>query len=111
MSGNQDTGTTFQPSENASQWVSLHTGDGGDIAVDNIQLAASNQSVRYTSFQNLAAFRRTTWNASGQLLTQTFPALNPNNGAARITGSFRTPFETNSLAGNRLLIQGGNGIY
>ncbi len=111
MTGNQDTGTTFQPSQGATEWQSLSTADGGDVAVDNIVLAGSNQSVRYTSFQNLGAFRRTVWNAAGQLVSTTFPSLSPLNGAPLISPTFRTPIETNRVAGNRVLIQGSNGLY
>ena len=110
MTGNQDTGSTYQTSEGGSTWNSISTADGGDIEIDNIELAGSNQSVRYTSFQNLGGFRRTTWSATGALLTTTFPSLTPI-GAAAITRTFRTPVETNSVAGGRLIIQGSNGLY
>jgi hypothetical protein len=111
MTGNQDTGSTYQSTENARQWVSLSTGDGGDIAIDNIQLAGSNRSVRYSSSQNLFGFRSTVWDASGALLSTSFPALTPAAGSTAIVGAFRTPVETNSVAGGRLLIQGANGLY
>ncbi len=65
ISGNQDTGTTYQTSTGGTTWYSLSTGDGGDVAVDNITLAGSNLSIRYTSFQYLGYFRRTIWDASG----------------------------------------------
>jgi hypothetical protein len=74
MTGNQSLGTTYQPAEDAARWVSLSTGDGGDVAVDNIELAGSKLSVRYSSFQNLGAFRRTVWNAAGELVSTSFPA-------------------------------------
>ena len=111
MTGNQDTGSTYQPSENARQWVSISTADGGDIAIDNIQLAGSNQSVRYSSFQNLGALRSTVWDASGALVSTSFPALTAAAGSSAIVGAFRTPVETNTVAGGRLLIQGANGLY
>jgi GEVED domain len=111
LSGNQDTGTTFQPSAGASTWVSISTGDGGDITIDNLERAANNQSVRYTSFQNLGGFRRTIWNANGTLQSTSFPALTPLNGAPSIAGAFRTPVETNAVAGGRLIILGSNGLY
>jgi hypothetical protein len=111
MTGNQDTGSTYQTTEGATTWTSISTADGGDIEIDNIELAGSNQSVRYSSFQNLGAFRRTTWSATGALLTTTFPALTPLGGAASISRTFRTPIEANSVAGGRLIIQGSNGLY
>ena len=63
ITGNQDTGTTYQPGENESLWISLSTADGGDVMVDTVSRAASNQSVRYSSFQNLGAFRQTVWDS------------------------------------------------
>lgn len=111
MTGNQDTGSTYQPSAGATTWVSISTGDGGDIAVDNIERAANSQSVRYSSFQNLGSLRRTTWSSAGVLQSTTFPALSPLSGAPAITGAFRTPIETNDVVGGRLLILGSNGLY
>ncbi len=111
MTGNQDTGTTYQTSTAATPWVSISTADGGDVAIDNLQLAANSQSVRYSSFQNLGAFRRSVWNAAGVLQSATFPSLTPINGSPAITGAFRTPVETNAVVGGRLLILGANGLY
>ncbi|MGV3484666.1 MAG: Ig-like domain-containing protein [Planctomycetaceae bacterium] len=107
MTGNQDTGSTFQSSTGAQTWVSLSTADGGDIAVDNVSLAASNQSVRYSSFQNLGAFRRSVYDASGNVVSQTFPALSGFNG----DGAFVSPMVLNAVDPNRLAIQGGTQTY
>ncbi len=111
MTGNQDTGTTLQTTAGAQLWQSLSTADGGDVAVDNIELAGSNRSVRYSSFQNLGGFRRTVWDSSGALIGTTFPALTPTGGAPSIARTFRTPIETNKVAGRRLIILGSNGLY
>ncbi len=108
--GNQDTGTTYQPAEGANTWDSLSTADGGDVAIDDITLAASGQSIRYTSFQNLGAFRRTTWDASGNLIGTAFPALTVSSGSPFV-GAFRTPVELNNIDPQRLVIQGGNSTY
>ncbi len=108
-SGNQDTGTTYQPSAGAQTWVSLSTADGGDVAIDNISLAGVNQSIRYTSNQFLAGFTKSTWDASGTLISQVNPALvgfdTDNDGA------FRTPVEINAIDPRRLLIQGNNQVF
>ncbi|MEI7462743.1 MAG: hypothetical protein WCK15_25350, partial [Pirellula sp.] len=111
MTGNQDTGTTFQPGAGATQWESISTGDGGDIGIDNIQLASSRQSVRYSSFQNLGGLRRTVWDSSGVLVSTSFPSLIPASGSPAIVPGFRTPLETNSVVGGRLLIQASNSLY
>ena len=59
ISGSQDTGTTYQTAAGGTTWNSISTADGGDVAVDNIVLTGSSQSVRYSSFQNLGGFRDT----------------------------------------------------
>jgi hypothetical protein len=110
MTGNQDTGTTFQSSTDVMQWTSYSTADGGDVAIDNIVLAGSNQSVRYSSFQNLGSFQRSVWDAQGQFVSRSFPALTVTSGSA-LQRTFRTPIETNSVAGGRLLVQGANSLY
>lgn len=106
ITGNQDTGTTYQPNAGAETWVSLSTADGGDVVVDNVSLASVNQSIRYTSFQNLGGFRRTVWNASGDLISTSFPALTGFSG-----GAFRTPVELNVIDPNRLAIQGSGQTF
>jgi len=110
ISGNQDTGTTYQPTSGAQLWTSLSTADGGDVVVDDVSLAASNQSVRYSSFQNLGGFRRTVFNAAGSVVSLSFPALSVVSGAA-LSPAFRTPVQLNSINPQRLVIQGSNGLY
>ncbi len=110
MTGNQDTGTTLQTRPEPS-YGNRYQLPMGDVAVDNIELAGSNRSVRYSSFQNLGGFRRTIWDSSGALIGTTFPALTPTGGAPSIARTFRTPIETNKVAGRRLIILGSNGLY
>ena len=111
ISGNQDTGTTYQTAVGGTIWSSLSTADGGDVAVDNIWLAGSSQSVRYSSFQNLGAFRRSVWDSSGNFVSQTFPWLTVSGGGAEFIPQFVTPVVTNNAAGSRLLIGGANSLY
>lgn len=105
LSGNQDTGTTVQPTSQGIVWNSISTGDGGDVAVDKLALAASGNSIRYTSFQNLGAFRKTVVNAAGTTISTTFPNV------AGLTPSFRTPIATNAVEGSRLIIQDSNRVF
>ena len=107
ISGNQDTGTTYQPSSGTAQWNSLSTGDGGDVAVDNVTLAASNQSIRYSSFQNFGWFRKTTWDANGNRIGSTYPSLNGFSGNAQ----FVTPLELNRIEPARLVIGGYERVH
>ncbi|HFD39970.1 MAG TPA: hypothetical protein ENJ31_09045, partial [Anaerolineae bacterium] len=111
ISGNQDTGTTYQPAAGSFAWNSLSTADGGNVAVDNIVLAASNQSVRYSSSQRLWGFRRTVWDANGALVSTSYPALTVTGGGAALVPHFYTPIATDQVAGNRLLIGASNSLY
>lgn len=111
ISGNQDTGTTYQFASGNTTWNSLHTGDGGDVAVDDTTLADNNQSIRYTSFQNLGGFRRTVWDASGGLVDTVFPSLTVTDDGAELVAQFNTPIALNEVDPRRLLIVGGNSVY
>jgi len=110
ISGNQDNGTTYQPSAGATVWQQLTSGDGGDVAVDNLVLAGSSQSVRYSSFQNLGWLRRSVWDANGNFVSWTGPSLNVTSGPALVP-QFCTPIATSEFAGNRLLVGGWNTLY
>ena len=111
ISGNQDIGTTYQPyGDGDTTWLSLSKADGGDVAVDNIELSGSNLSVRYSSFQNLGDFRRSVWDSSGNEISTTYPALSVTAGTT-FTAQFVTPVVTNNAVGDWLLIGGANGLY
>ncbi len=110
IGGLQDNGTLTQPSFGASFWNAISAGDGGDVAVDDVSLAASGQSIRYSSFQNLGAFRKTTWDANGTLLSTEFPSLTVTSGPA-FDPAFTTPVAVNNVDPNRLLFGMDNGIY
>ena len=107
LTGNQDTGTTYQPSEGAKTWISLSTADGGDVAVDSVSLAAQGESIRYTSSQNLGGFRQTTYDSNGTILSVNFPSLSGFGG----DGVFVTPVEVNRIDPLRIAIQGGSATY
>ena len=116
IGGAQDTGTPQQITTGGTTWDSVDTADGGDVAVDNITLAGSNQSIRYSSRQRLGGFRRATYNASNTLLGTVFPALTTGSGTTLVTGSlgnvqFKTPVKLNEIDPNRLVIGGGNNIW
>ncbi len=109
ISGNQDTGTTEQISSGSRQWRSVSTADGGDVAVD--ALALPGQSIRYSSFQNLGAFRGRIVDANNVVQSTFFPTLTLTGGGAALAVQFVTPTVTNLVVGNRLLIGGGNSLY
>lgn len=106
IGGAQDTGTPYQSDANGA-FDSLHTGDGGVVAIDTL---TTGQSTRYTSFQNLGAFRRTVWNSSGTLISTAFPALNPGS-SARLSPQFYTPIQVNSVQPGGIAFAAANGVY
>ncbi|MEM0925090.1 MAG: hypothetical protein AAGJ83_03555, partial [Planctomycetota bacterium] len=110
IAGLQDNGTLYQPTEGATYWDILSGGDGGDVVVDTESLAGSNQSIRYTSFQNLGGFRKSIWDEAGNFVSESFPALNVLSGAP-VDGAFNTPVELNNENPNRLVFVTDNGIY
>ncbi len=110
MGGTQDNGTHFQQTPGGKVWDFLSGGDGGDVVVDNITLAGVNQSIRYSSSQNLGGFRRTTWDASNNLVNTVFPARTVISGSA-FAPQFKTPLQLNAIDPTRMLLLGANGIY
>ena len=111
MGGTQDNGTHFQVTPDDQVWDFLSGGDGGDVSVDAVTLAGSNQSIRYSSSQNLGGFRRTVWDQNNNLISTSFPNLAVTGGSATFSPQFKTPVELNAVDPQRMIIQGGNAIY
>jgi uncharacterized repeat protein (TIGR01451 family) len=112
IGGAQDTGTPEQITPGGTTWRSVSTADGGDVAVDHITLAAMNQSIRYSSFQNLGQFRRRVLDAANNQIGATvFPALTVVGGGAALVRQFKTPVELNAINPTRLIIGGANSTY
>jgi hypothetical protein len=106
VGGTQDTGTTEQATTNGISWRSVNQGDGGKVAVDDLN---ATFSYRYTSSQFLGGFRRRTMNASNGQTASTFPAL-ALNGSPGLdiydadSAQFYTPVESNIVSSGRLVI-------
>jgi hypothetical protein len=110
IAGAQDNGTPQQEFPTNNKWSSVHTGDGGDVAVDDITSTAT--STRYSSFQAFQAFRRRVYSSANTFVSQTFPALTNTATATALTGfSFVTPIKVNSQVGTRLIISANGGIF
>ena len=110
MSGNQDTGTTQQQMAGGNlTWDSVSTADGGDVAIDD--RSAPTVSTRYSSYQNLGAFRRREYDASNGLLTEVFPTLTLLGGSPAPVGKFVTPVELNTIVPTSLVLGASNAIY
>jgi photosystem II stability/assembly factor-like uncharacterized protein len=111
LGGAQDTGTPQQISRGSTTWASVSTGDGGDVAVDNITMAASNRSIRYSSFQMLDVFRWQVYDANNIALSTTVPNLTVAAGGDALQPQFVTPVELNAITPTRLVIGGMNHVY
>lgn len=110
IAGAQDNGTPQQEFPTNNKWASIHTGDGGDVAVDDITSAAT--STRYSSFQNFGGFRRRVYSSANAFVSQVFPALTNTGTGLPLTGfSFVTPIKVNSQVGTRLIISAAGGIF
>lgn len=110
ISGNQDNGSSRQQTFGSTTWQNFGSGDGGDVVIDNLSLAGSNQSVRFQSSQNLSGIRRLIYDANNNFLGQTPLALSVTSGSA-LTAQFVTPLAINNINGNRLIVGGGNSVY
>ncbi len=111
ISGNQDTGTTYQLETGESLWKTISQGTGGDVAVDNVTLAGAKQSIRYTSSQGLAEFKRSIWDDDNNLVSSASPALTVTGGGAPLVGQYITPVVLSEVAPTRLVIGAGNSVY
>jgi photosystem II stability/assembly factor-like uncharacterized protein len=109
VSGNQDNGTSEQSSVGGLTWVAVSGGDGGDVSIDDS--TSGTESRRYSSFQNLAIFRRRIVDASGVTSSLTFPALTVLAGGPALVGQFATPVELNGVDPTRVLIGAFNDLY
>jgi len=102
----QDNGTVIQTAPGSLSGLAIFGNDGGDVEVDNLTLAASNQSIRYYSSQNLGGFRRSIYDNANNLVSTTVI-----NTATVTDPQFRTPVELNAVNPQRLMIGGANSLY
>lgn len=118
LGGTQDTGTTMQNAPGSRFWTDFLQGDGGVVAVDDTS-AGGASSIRYTSFQFLGSFNRSTWSPSNTLIAGPTPlGLQITSGPG--TGldlfgfdpniQFYNPYVLNRIDPSRLLIGTAN-IY
>jgi hypothetical protein len=68
FAGTQDTGTPMQNAPGSFTWTEFLQGDGGVVEVDD-KSGGGGSSIRYTSFQFLGFFNRSTWSASNTLIS------------------------------------------
>ncbi len=114
MIGTQDNGNHMQPTSGATTWnnITANSGDGGDVAIDSVSKAGSNQAIRYFSSQNLGVSPTT---PSGDFKRQ---IIDSNNNVVSTTSlatisspGFVTPIEINTIDPSRLLIGGSSALF
>ena len=103
MAGAQDNGTLFQQTPGGTTWNYPGSGDGGDVVIDDVSLAASGQSIRYFSSQGLRGWKRQVYDLANHLVSSTFLTSIPDP-------RFTTPVELNNVNPTRLLV-GGSGAH
>ncbi len=117
--GTQDTGTTIQSLPGNLSWNQWMKGDGGVVAVDADQVAHPGTTIRYTSFQRLGFWNRSTWNvgnisAGGATPLGLLITSGPNTGFTLVNSDpniqFYTPYVLNAVNPTRMLIGTAN-IY
>ena len=112
IGGARGAGTSEQITSGSITWRAVAGDDGGEVAVDNITLAASNLSIRYSSFGFLQGFRRSTYDADNNRIGDpVFPSLIVVNGGDMLVRDFITPLELNAIDPRRLVIGGFNAVY
>ena len=120
ISGNQDTGTSYQVSVNSQTWTDIALGDGAVVAVDADQTAHEGTSLRYESFIQMQSFRRHTFNSSNVEDTSKRASVGLNIVSGTGSGStllqadntrqFYNPWVLNNINPARMLI-GTSSLY
>lgn len=105
--GAQDTGTPQQLARSDARWRSVSTGDGGAVGVAH----AVGLSTRYSSYQELAGFRREVYDSSGVLQSRKSIGLFVLAGGSPLKPQFYTPIEVNAVAPERLIVGAANSVY
>ena len=117
--GLQDNGTAYLLSPGNFPGNELLGGDGAVVGIDADQTAHVGTTLRYSSFQSLASFNRTTWNSANTRISGFTPVgLNitagPGSGQTlrQFDGNvqFYNPFVLNAIDPSRMLIGTAN-IY
>ncbi len=109
IGGAQDTGTPSQQLRSNVRWRSVSTGDGGDVAVDD--LSSPGVSTRYSSSQYLGNFQREVYDSANMRHSQIFPSLRVLGTGTPIEPKFYTPIKLNTITPARLIIGAQNSVY
>jgi subtilisin-like proprotein convertase family protein len=116
--GTQDNGVQQQRTPAGTTiWDALPTGDGGDVAVDNVSLASSNRAIRYFSSQYLGKadptdntdvgdFQREVIDGSNNVISTTAIDV-----SSIIDAQFSTPIKINAVNPLKILVGGASDLY
>jgi hypothetical protein len=118
LSGNQDTGNSYQLSAGSLTWTDISSGDGAVVAVDADQTAHPGTSIRYEGYINLKFFNRHTFGSDNvEIGTSSALALNITSGPGSngtilsdTTTQFTNPYVLNNINPSRMLI-GTSSLY
>jgi hypothetical protein len=118
LSGNQDTGTSYQLASGGLTWTDIAQGDGANVGVDADQTAHSGVSYRYESYIKMQSFHRHSFGSNNLETTSTNVLLNIVSGtgsgktltAFDTTAQFNNPWVLNNLNPASMLI-GTSYIY
>ena len=108
IGGAQDTGTPAQLTPGTRTWFSVATADGGDVAVDDT--SSPGLAIRYSSFQNLGAFRRQTRDANNNLISQEFSPVTILSGPSLVV-TFAQPYALNLVDPDRMILHAFSAAY
>jgi hypothetical protein len=79
--------------------------------VDDVSLSGSNHSLRYTSYQFLQAFQRSTWDANNNEVSRVYPPLTTVSGSPPSGWPFTTIYELNVISPTHIIFGATNSIY
>jgi hypothetical protein len=116
IGGLHDVGVAEQIAAGGLIWREVTKGNGGDVAIDEVSLAAQNQSYRYSSGTFLADFTRRIVDANNNVVSTATPALlvlgTTNRTFYQVDGGqFRTPIAINNVDPSRILLGGTTSIF
>ena len=105
VSGSQDNGTPQQDASGSATWHDITGGDGQIVQVDNT--STPGFSIRYSSAQNLAGFKRETFDSDNKLIRSESVEMSLVGGGAIFQSdelSFETEYALNSVDPRRMIL-------
>ena len=116
LASSKDVGVSEETAAGGTTWREVSEGYGGDIAVDDVSLAAQNESYRYSSTEYLQNFECRTVDANNNIIATTKPALVVNGSGGQTFskldgGQITTPVALNVVNPSRMIIGGATSLF